>query len=160
MDILGIPNNPRLGFAQSAKALTGIKNGNKGTKMHTIQKLKTDRAWKANYRSKAKEYNNDYRQRLRVRLLTIYGNGKCACVKCGFTDIRALSVDHIDGGGEQERHRYGKSGNAFYELLKKHNFPKGYQTLCMNCQFIKMHEEKEQNKHSIKDNTAKSPTLL
>lgn len=69
-----------------------------------------------------------------------YGNGKLACVKCGFSDERALSIDHINGGGTQERK--SKGGNTSYRL-KKANYPEGYQTLCMNCQFIKRTENNE-----------------
>ena len=64
-----------------------------------------------------------------------YGNGKLACVKCGFEDIRALSIDHINGGGAAHK-RYINNINL-YRWLKKQGYPMGYQTLCMNCQFIK-----------------------
>jgi len=74
-------------------------------------------------------------------VLTHYGNGKCACVKCGFTDIRALSIDHVNGGGCDERRQTHRAGNTFYRWLIKNNFPLGYQTLCMNCQWIKRFDE-------------------
>ncbi len=74
---------------------------------------------------------------VKTEVITHYGNGKCACVNCGFKDIRALSIDHINGGGNQERKRFNISGKGMYYWLKKNNLPIGYQTLCMNCQFIK-----------------------
>ncbi len=74
----------------------------------------------------------------KLEVLTYYGNGKCKCVKCGFFDMRALSIDHINGGGCQHRKdKHILFSSKFYELLKKDGFPIGYQTLCMNCQFIK-----------------------
>ena len=72
-------------------------------------------------------------------VLTHYGNGKLACVKCGFDDVRALSLDHING----------LNGAAREQILKlrlrliREGFPGGYQTLCMNCQWIKRHENHE-----------------
>ena len=78
---------------------------------------------------------NEKQIELKIKVLTHYGNGKCACVKCGFDDIRALSIDHIGGGG-REHMRNAKIGNMYLWLWKQ-NFPDGYQTLCMNCQFIK-----------------------
>ena len=76
---------------------------------------------------------NRYRQQ-KIRVLTHYGGGKLACVQCGFSDIRALSIDHIDNSGAQHRKTYGRN---LYWWLEKNNYPDGFQTLCMNCQFIK-----------------------
>ncbi len=69
--------------------------------------------------------------------LAAYGQ---QCVRCGFPDIRALSIDHIDGGGSQHRREIRRH---FYRWLIANNFPPGFQTLCMNCQFIKRHENQE-----------------
>lgn len=89
---------------------------------------------------KAREY---YRQ-LKVEVLTHYGNGKLACVVCGEADIACLSIDHIEGGGLQHRRSLGiGSGSRFYSWLKQNEYPKGYQTLCMNCQYKKKARRKE-----------------
>jgi len=82
------------------------------------------------------------RYQLKLEVLTHYGNGGYACVKCGFDDIRALSIDHIEGGGGQHRLALGlgKYHGTIYRWLKKNNYPEGYQTLCMNCQYIKKYE--------------------
>jgi hypothetical protein len=82
-----------------------------------------------------------YKLRIKTEVLTHYGNGKCACVKCGFSDIRALSIDHINGNGSQERNK--KVRVFCYNWLRSNNYPDGYQTLCMNCQFIKRIEQGE-----------------
>jgi len=78
---------------------------------------------------------------LKQEVLTHYGNGKCICIKCGFNDIRALTIDHINGEGHIERKQLGKGldrgGVPFYRWLKRNGYPQGYQTLCMNCQVIK-----------------------
>lgn len=70
-----------------------------------------------------------------------YGDGKIACIECGFKDIRALSIDHIAGGGNAHRRAIGVNGANFYRWLIKNSYPKGYQTLCMNCQWIKRNND-------------------
>ncbi len=85
-----------------------------------------------------------YNKITRIKVLTHYGNGKCACVKCGFDDIRALSIDHINGYGKKLDKTYSnRSGTGLYYWLIRSCFPKGYQTLCMNCQWIKRVINKE-----------------
>lgn len=60
-----------------------------------------------------------------------YGR-KCEC--CGETIIEFLTIDHVDGGGTKHRKTLGgKSGTWFYRWLVKQGFPKGYRTLCYNC---------------------------
>jgi hypothetical protein len=69
------------------------------------------------------------------------------CQRCGFSDIRALSIDHIDGKGAEHRRQLGiirgHGGRSIYIWLKKNNFPVGFQILCMNCQWIKRAENNE-----------------
>lgn len=98
-----------------------------------------------------KEYLSQSRKRklnLRIKALTHYGNGKLACVRCGFDDIRALSLDHIVGGGK--KHQRETKHTSLTQWVISNNFPEGFQTLCMNCQFIKKIEMKEQ--YGQKDN--------
>jgi len=67
------------------------------------------------------------------------------CQECGFSDVRALSIDHIDGGGTA----HARSGvNMLYYWLKNKGYPSGFQVLRMNCQYIKR-EEKQECKRSI-----------
>ena len=82
---------------------------------------------------------------LKEEVLTYYGGGILACVSCGFNDIRALSIDHMHGiFGKQKEGKF-KHGASLYQWLKKNQYPVGYQTLCMNCQWIKRVINKEYN---------------
>ena len=82
-----------------------------------------------------------WRLQVKVEVLTHYGNDKLACVKCGENRLPCLSIDHIDGGGGKHRKKlFGVDGKSIYYWLIENNFPEGYQTLCMNCQFIKQAE--------------------
>ncbi len=83
------------------------------------------------------------RSEVKLAVLKHYGKEKATCVHCGFDDVKALSIDHIDGGGTQHAKILGVSGMGFYRWLQKHNYPSGYQTLCMNCQWIKKCDKKE-----------------
>lgn len=81
------------------------------------------------------------RLKLKEEVLTHYGGGKCACIKCGQADLACLSIDHIEGGGTREKNEKGIG--SYYLWLKKNNYPEGYQTLCMNCQFVKRMQNNE-----------------
>ncbi len=76
----------------------------------------------------------------KLGILSHYSNGTMKCARCGFDDIRALSIDHINGGGAPHRR---KTGNDVYGWLKRNGFPEGYQVLCMNCQLIKRQVNRE-----------------
>ena len=62
------------------------------------------------------------------------------CVRCGFSDYRALQIDHINGGGVREIREKGQYHSS-KEILKG-NTDK-YQLLCANCNWIKRYENKE-----------------
>ena len=68
---------------------------------------------------------------LKKEVLTYYGNGKLQCVCCGESDINFLSIDHINNDGAQHKKQIKYAG--LYAWLKRKSFPKGFQTLCFNC---------------------------
>ena len=78
-----------------------------------------------------------YRDALKLRVYDALGN---KCVHCGFEDVRALQIDHINGGGAKDRK--GKSVSMFYRQVLRVNC-EGYQLLCANCNWIKRHENGE-----------------
>ncbi len=82
----------------------------------------------------------------KVDIISYYSNGTMKCLKCGFDDIRALQIDHINGGGTKHRRELGRTGDAFYRWLRLNNYPEGYQVLCCNCNWIKRFENKEKRK--------------
>lgn len=83
--------------------------------------------------------NRRYRDEIRQKIISLLG-GKC--VRCGFTDWRALQIDHINGGGSRER-KTARSMSAYYRQIIESNGD-GYQLLCANCNQIKRYEEGEQ----------------
>lgn len=81
------------------------------------------------------------REKRKQEVISHYSNGTMKCFKCGYQDIRALSIDHINGGGRKQIRTIRKT--RFYDWIVKNNYPSGLQVLCMNCQFIKKIENKE-----------------
>ena len=78
----------------------------------------------------------------------------CRC--CGLNDhIEFLSLDHIAGrkemDSESELVELGYSSELGTQPLqiwiKKNNFPKGFQVLCMNCNFAKGHSKDNKCPH-------------
>src|SRR3990167_1976631 len=71
------------------------------------------------------------------------------CCKCGFSDIRALQIDHVNSDGYLERAYWKKIGGYSSEYYlnnveKSFNNNEGiYQLLCANCNWIKRAENLE-----------------
>lgn len=87
-------------------------------------------------RGKVKIIQRKYREKLRLEILTHYGGSPPRCACCGTDDVRVLAVDHINNDGAKHRKITG-AGTGFYLWLKRNGFPKGFQVLCMNCNWIK-----------------------
>lgn len=85
------------------------------------------------------------KDKLKESVFKYYCCGDIKCKRCGFYDIRALTIDHINGEGFKHKKELGSAGNTMYRWIKKHNYPPGFQVLCMNCQFIKRCENNENN---------------
>lgn len=95
------------------------------------RKKQLEKEWRKNnierLREKNKIYHKNYKIKLRNIVFNHYG---WSCICCGESNPGFLTIDHIDGGGEKHRkeiHRH------IHPWLIKNNFPKGFQTLCFNC---------------------------
>ena len=114
--------------------------------LYTDGKIKSrnqSQIWRKNNPERRREIDHKSWAKAKEEVLTHYGNGKLACIKCGFDDIKALSIDHINGRGEIDRKNINRRGGMLYFWLRKNNYPEGFQTLCMNCQFVKRITNKE-----------------
>jgi len=71
-----------------------------------------------------------YTRGAKAEMIVAYG-GECVC--CGETNPLFLSLDHINGNGQDERKEHGR-GRAFYQYLKSLGYPRdNYRLLCHNC---------------------------
>lgn len=96
---------------------------------------KLDKIWRHKNKDKLnvlyKGYKRKYDLRIKNEVFNHYGK-KCAC--CGEDTLSFLTIDHINGGGTKHRNQIKVK---IYNWLIDNNFPKGYQTLCFNCNWGK-----------------------
>ena len=78
-----------------------------------------------------------WRENIKLEVLSHYSGGIPHCNMCGESRMVCLSIDHINGGGDKHRKEIGGGGSVIYNWLRTNKFPKGYQVLCMNCQWVK-----------------------
>ncbi len=79
------------------------------------------------------------REQMRLDIFERLGN---KCKKCGFSDPRALQIDHINGRNKEKRMQWYAFRNYLLDLPESELF-KNYQILCANCNKIKQYEENE-----------------
>jgi len=108
---------------------------------HKAELREKRRVWRQNHLEMRRAQAARYSEKVKQEVLTYYGGGACACVQCGETRVACLTIDHIRGDGAV--HRKELRGTRIYVWLRLSHYPEGYQTLCMNCQWIKRKERKE-----------------
>lgn len=92
------------------------------------------------------EWARRRRASLRLRALAALGD---KCVRCAFTDDRALQIDHVGGGGIKELKAYGHryySPKGYLETVITEAESGKYQLLCANCNWIKRSENHEHHR--------------
>lgn len=101
----------------------------------------------AKWRAENRQYKRDRARRIcaerKEAAFALFGS---ICCKCGFSDIRALQIDHVEQfkGTRQDRAKKGEMGEKLYaRLLKGSATITDYQLLCANCNWIKRHENGE-----------------
>jgi hypothetical protein len=87
-----------------------------------------NRVWKKAHPDKVASVLKAWHTRLKAEVIAAYGD-KCAC--CGESRLSMLTIDHIDGKGNDHRREIGWSNT--YSWLRKNNYPAGFQILCWNC---------------------------
>lgn len=96
--------------------------------------------WKRNQGYEQRRLQTNRRLARRRHELVVFLGG--ICVRCNFSDERALQIDHAFGDGNEERRL---TRPQFYRNIRM--FPEAYQLLCANCNVIKAHEEGEYGKN-------------
>jgi ribosomal protein L44E len=127
------------GYRETHKKERLIYNRKNAKKINMQQK-----SWRDRNPNKVEEYNKlkkVYNRKIKSEVLRHYSLD-LKCQKCGFDNLDALTIDHINGGGREHRKKIG-FGGSFYYWLRRNNYPEGFQVLCMNCQFIKRKKNKE-----------------
>lgn len=99
------------------------------------------RFYRANRDNRKTETSKFYAQK-RIEVVELLG-GKC--MRCDFSDIRALQIDHVNGSGIKDRKSITK---MYYPVVIESvsNKEGKYQLLCANCNWIKRFENNEVRK--------------
>ena len=98
-----------------------------------LHRYRTTDKFREKHKIYMKKYYPGYILKLQKEILTHYGNGKLACVCCGESKTLFLTIDHINGRAKSEIKNPKYRGWQLKQFLRSHNYPKGYQTLCFNC---------------------------
>mgnify|MGYP001615616281 CR=1 FL=1 len=118
----------------------------------TAQKAKTRKYYHDGHQRKYNIVTKKYHDNLRTYALNqLSVDNNLKCIRCGFSDRRALQIDHVNGGGLKEFRKLG-----VFRILKqiiampKEEAISRYQILCANCNWIKKSENGEHThgKHS------------
>lgn len=88
------------------------------------------------HRAKRRTQQNERAQLLRLEAIAHYSHNKNVCACCGESEIRFLTIDHINGDGAKHRKEYK---GLIQSVLKKAGYPNGYQVLCYNCNLGRAH---------------------
>lgn len=77
---------------------------------------------------RGKMLKSENHRKMRISVFSGYG-GKCQC--CGEDKFEFLAIDHVNGGGREERKRL--STGQIAKKIINNNFPPEYRVLCHNC---------------------------
>lgn len=87
--------------------------------------------------------HRQWKERVKIDVFSHY-SPNLVCQHCGYSDIRALTLDHINSDGTEQKLKAGVcGGHSLYCWVKKNKYPPIFQVLCMNCQWIKRHVKHE-----------------
>jgi len=105
--------------------------------LENARKMKRERMreYRKQNPEKYRKQSRQAKSKLKSKIFDMYGY---SCVKCGFSNIKALTLDHINNDGAIDRKKHGERGVYLRALIPENK--KEFQILCMNCQFIKRYE--------------------
>lgn len=95
------------------------------------------------FREKSRNDSKRRRYIQRMRMFNLLGY---KCIKCGFSDIRALQFDHINSDGSIERKELKANKFLRYYINHPQEAKEKLQVLCANCNHIKRIEKNEHRK--------------
>lgn len=80
-----------------------------------------------NCKIKTNGYERKYQKQAKDLVFDYYGSN---CVCCGESNVRFLTIDHINDDGAEHRRAIGSN---IYKTIVKAKFPNKYRILCHNC---------------------------
>jgi hypothetical protein len=106
------------------------------------------RIYQFTHRVECREYAKKCNLKRRFEIFKDLGT---KCIRCGETDWRCLQIDHVNGNGAKERHKFPTNSASYYlHILKQlEEGSKEYQILCANCNWRKRYENNETAKNAF-----------
>ena len=80
-------------------------------------------------RNKFREYDRSRHRRVKIAAFAVLGD---VCVLCGEDEEEFLTVDHIDGGGSEDRISRGRR-EIYISIVRDETQRKRFRLLCRNC---------------------------
>lgn len=104
------------------------------------------RVWNKNNRKTIGRNRRKRTINFRRQIIKLLGN-KCSNSNCPIPldrlDIRALHIDHINGGGTEERKQFDSEMYYKHILEEIQNGSENYQLLCAYCNWMKRYKNNE-----------------
>jgi hypothetical protein len=143
-----------------------VKSVEKDPEEWRVKHNENCKKWRANNPEKARENARIAMQKYRNKNREVYREGRrfhrvnvrkdiqsffgSICCKCGFSDWRALQIDHINGGGLHDPVSKGGKTWRFRKYIRDNpeEAKLKYQLLCANCNWIKRYEMNENSNNS------------
>lgn len=98
-------------------------------------------AWRMANPERHREHGRTANRRKKLECFGLYGG---SCQRCGFSDDRALQLDHIDGANGESRYAWSRAGLGLYRAILRGKVDRElFQLLCANCNWIKRWEAGE-----------------
>lgn len=123
-------------FIMATKPKGDVKAQKKRYRERHPEKRKSERA---RYKKAHPENNRACGRRVytkaRYEAILHYSSGSLRCSSCGESHYEFLEIDHINGGGKEQKREIG---NSIYPWLRRNGYPGGYQVLCSNCNIKKV----------------------
>lgn len=119
---------------------------------HKEQISKRSKLWHQANRGRVLVRRRELDRLLKYEVLTRYSMRDFPqCTICGISDIDVLNIDHIENGGRKhgESISGGALGQNLYRWLKRNDYPRGFQSLCANCNLKKEIERKRKNRSKV-----------
>ncbi len=93
------------------------------------------------WRERRKGYRQKEKQQLKAAVFAILGD---VCALCGDSHKRALSVDHINGGGKWHYKIRGGGDGVYRDIIKDPDPHGKFRILCMKCNWLRRYESDEE----------------
>jgi hypothetical protein len=110
---------------------------------YKIRRKKTAREWPSQCKLCDRKRVKGMREALRLDVLRHYSGPELKCAFCPENRVAVLDLDHINGGGRQERIKLYKTNQNLYVKLKREDYPPGYRVLCRNDNWLEWLKRKD-----------------